>query len=173
MKSFEEVWHNYEKQLSTFVLSRVYDVEVQKEIMQEVALKIFTSIHQQKKHLRGWIYQITKNVIIDYYRKENKPLPEFQEIEASDGHIMQECLTPMLSKLSKVEQEILKLHYFQEYSLSEIAQMKQMPLNTVKSKLHRAKKSLGRAFFSCCDYEKNARGDTVNFTLRSPLGCNC
>jgi len=45
---FENIWKEYERELSSFVLSRVGDVEIQKEIMQEVALKIFTSIHTQK-----------------------------------------------------------------------------------------------------------------------------
>jgi len=46
---FENIWKEYERELSSFVLSRVGDVEIQKEIMQEVALKIFTSVHTQKK----------------------------------------------------------------------------------------------------------------------------
>lgn len=53
---FESIWKEYERELSSFVLSRVKDVEVQKEIMQEVALKIFVSLHTQNKHLRGWLY---------------------------------------------------------------------------------------------------------------------
>ncbi len=72
---FDNIWKDYEQELSAYILSRVYDIEIQKEIMQEIALKIFTSLHLQKEHLRGWLYSLTKNCIIDHSRKTNKPLP--------------------------------------------------------------------------------------------------
>lgn len=170
MKTFESIWSEYENELSSFVLSRVYDVEIQKEIMQEVALKIYQSLHQQNKHLRGWVYQITKNTIVDYYRKMAKPLPQIEEREEPIPHMMSECLKPMLEKLTSEEKELLELHYIQEFSIAEITQSKQLPFNTVKSKLYRAKRSLGKAFFSCCTYERDRVGNVVDFTLRQK-GC--
>ena len=41
------------------------------------------------------------------------------------------------------------------------------PLNTAKSQLFRAKKALAERFFSCCTYERNARGEVVDF-----FGCD-
>ena len=96
---FENIWKEFERELSSFVLSRVGDVEIQKEIMQEVALKIFTSIHTQKNHLRGWLYTLTKNAISDYFRKANRPLPELEEEIEVEEYILLECLTPMLDSL--------------------------------------------------------------------------
>lgn len=160
---FDSIWTMYEKELSAFVLSRVYDVEIQKEIMQEVALKIFTSLHQQQRHVRGWLYQLTKNAIIDYYRKANKPIPTIEEETDSHEHILLECLTPMLDALKSEEKEILELTQLQGYSLSEVASRKNIPFNTVKSKLFRAKKSLAGKFFSCCEYVRNSKGEIVGF----------
>jgi len=57
---FETLWHEYKRELSGYVLSRVKDEEVQKEIMQELALKIFTSLQLQKEHLHGWLYALRK-----------------------------------------------------------------------------------------------------------------
>lgn len=160
---FDSIWAMYEKELSAFVLSRVYDVEIQKEIMQEVALKIFTSLHNQQKHLRGWLYRLTKNSIIDYYRKANKPIPNLEQEIESEEHILSECLTPMLHALKTDEKEILELTQLQGYSLKEVAIRKNIPLNTAKSKLFRAKKSLASKFFSCCAYERNSKGEVVGF----------
>ena len=161
--SFDIIWTEYERELSAFVLSRVKDVEVQKEIMQEIALKIFTSLHLQKEHLRGWLYRLTKNAITDYYRKTNKPLPEFEEELLADEHILADCLYPVLNTLKKEEQSILELTQLQQYSLSEVASQKNIPLNTAKSQLFRAKKSLAKKFFSCCEYERNQKGEIVGF----------
>ncbi len=161
---FERVWASYEKELSSFVLSRVKDKEIQKEIMQEVALKIFTSLGHQHIHLRGWLYKITKNVIADYYRKNQKALPPFEDEKfEEEEHILLECLEPMLASLKDEEREILELTQLQQYSLKEIAQMKSMPFNTVKSQLYRAKKALAGKFFTCCNYARNQRGEVVDF----------
>ena len=166
MKEFDEIWNQYEQELSTYVLSRVGDIEVQKEIMQEVAVKIFLSIHSQKKHLRGWLYQVSKNAIADYYRKKDRPLPLIEEEKEQETHIMQECLEPMLNQLRPQEKEILFLTQLEKYSLKEVASMKNITFNTAKSQLFRAKKALSRAFFSCCEYERNQKGEIVNFSSK-------
>jgi len=169
--NFDDIWKTYEQELSAYVLSRVYDVEIQKELMQEIALKIFSSLHLQKKHLRGWLYTLTKNTITDYYRKANKPLPQLEEEIELDEHLLLECLEPMIERLKSEEKEILQLSQIEQYPLAEIASMKNLPLNTVKSKLFRAKKSLAKNFFSCCEYERNARGEVVDFVARDGCGC--
>ena len=166
MQEFESIWNEYEKELSLFVLSRVRDKEIQKEVMQEVALKIFTSLALQKDHLRGWLYTITKNSITDYYRKVQKPLPNLEEVAPKEDHILKECLSEMIGLLKEEEKEILRLTQLELFSLQEVASMKNLPQNTVKSKLYRAKKALSREFFSCCDYERNDRGDVVDFVAK-------
>jgi len=169
--NFDNIWKTYERELSAYVLSRVGDIEVQKELMQEIALKIFTSLHLQKEHLRGWLYSLTKNVIVDYYRKVNRPLPELEEKCEVEEHLLLECLQPMIDSLATQEKEILKLSQIEQYSLAEISTMKSLPLNTVKSKLFRAKKALAKNFFSCCEYETNSRGEVVDFVVKD--GCRC
>jgi len=169
--NFNDIWKTYERELSAYVLSRVGDIEVQKELMQEIALKIFTSLHLQKEHLRGWLYSLTKNVIVDYYRKVNRPLPELEVESEVEEHLLLECLQPMIDSLKTQEKEILKLSQIEQYSLAEISSIKSLPLNTVKSKLFRAKKALAKNFFSCCEYEMNARDEVVDFVVKD--GCRC
>jgi len=169
--NFDDIWKTYERELSAYVLSRVGDIEIQKGIMQEIALKIFTSLHLQKEHLRGWLYALTKNSISDHYRKSNKALPELEEEIELEEHLLLECLQPMIDSLKSEEKEILQLSQIEQYSLSEISSMKKLPLNTVKSKLFRAKKSLAKNFFSCCEYEKNTRGEVVDFVIKDGCGC--
>lgn len=169
--NFDDIWKIYERELSAYVLSRVGDKELQKELMQEIALKIFTSLHLQKEHLRGWLYSITKNCIIDHYRKTNKPLPELEEEIEIEEHLLLECLQPMIDTLKSEEKEILELSQIEQYSLAEISSMKHLTINTVKSKLFRAKKSLAKNFFSCCEYERNTKGEIIDFVAKDGCGC--
>ena len=74
----------------------------------------------------------------------------------------------MLNSLKPQEKEVLDLTQLQEYSLKEVAIQKVIPFNTAKSQLFRAKKALASAFFTCCSYEHNERGEIVDFD-----GCGC
>ncbi len=65
---------------------------------------------------------------------------------------------------------MLELTQLQEYSLKEVSILKGIPLNTAKSQLFRAKKALASQFFSCCAYERNERGEVVDF---DGDGCAC
>ena len=161
MNSFEDIWKKYESELSAFVLSRVKDQEVQKEIMQEVAIKIFTSLYSQKKHLRGWLYTLTKNTINDYYRKNKLLLLALEEEKEPEEYFLLECLQPMMQKLSREEQDILDLIQIKQFSLKEVAKEKRLSPSAVKSRLFRAKKSLAKHLFSCCDYERNTKGEVI------------
>ena len=169
--TFDEIWKTYERELSAYVLSRVGDVELQKELMQEIALKIFTSLHLQKEHLRGWLYTLTKNTITDHYRKANRPLPILEVEMEHEEHIMLECLEPMLKTLSLEEQEILQLTQLEQYSLQEVATQKNLSHSAVKSRLFRAKKALAKSLFTCCAYERNSRGEVVDFVSKGGYGC--
>ena len=162
--NFETIWRTYEKELSSYVLSRVGDSEIQKEIMQEAALKIYTSLHMQKDHLRGWLYRIVKNAMADYFRKQGKPLPQLGEPVQEESYPLTECLKPMMARLSKQEQEILELTQIQQYCLRDVAEQRKIPLNTAKSQLFRAKNALAKRLFSCCEYERNAKGEVTDFT---------
>ncbi len=162
-KDFERIWQEYERELSGYVLSRVGDVEIQKEVMQEVALKIFTSLHLQKEHLRGWLYRLTKNTITDYFRKANRVLVAFEEEAEAEPYLLLECLAPMMQSLKEQDREILELTQLQQFSLREVAKLKKIPLNTAKSRLFRAKKALANRLFSCCSYERNSKGEVVDY----------
>ena len=166
-KKFEHIWQEYEGELSSYVLSRVGDIEIQKEIMQEVAIKIFTSLHFQKKHLRGWLYSLAKNIIIDHYRRVNRPLPQIENELKEEDYVLEECLKPMLNRLKPKEQEILELIQLQQYSIKEVAIQKNIPINTIKSQLFRAKKALALNLLSCCEYERNREGLVVDY-----FGCD-
>ncbi len=163
MNRFETIWEQYEKELSAYVLSRVRDKEIQKEVMQEVALKIFVSLHQQKAHLRGWLYRICKNAINDYFRRENREDFEMKMDDEPAGHILDECLVYMLEQLYIEDKEILEETQLQGYTLKEVAEQRSLSLSAIKSKVFRAKKSLANLFFSCCEYERNSRGEIVEF----------
>ncbi len=73
-KEIENIWMDLNGELYKFVYGRVNDEQVAKDILQEVFLKIQLNINQLKNtsKLTSWVYQITRNTILDYYRKPKK-----------------------------------------------------------------------------------------------------
>ena len=71
----ERVWEAFHTPLLQFIRRRVSDEPTAEDVLQEV----FLSIHQHMdtlrdvKKLESWLYQITRNAIIDSYR-EHRPL---------------------------------------------------------------------------------------------------
>src|SRR5438309_10989266 len=66
----EKVWEEFHPKLKQFVLRRIPDEQSSEDVLQDVFLKIHTRIDtlRDEEKLQGWIYQIARNAIADYYR---------------------------------------------------------------------------------------------------------
>jgi RNA polymerase sigma-70 factor (ECF subfamily) len=105
MKKTENIWHEYNEKLSAFLRTRV-DNDAVEDILQDVFVKIHTRIDTLKEDakLESWLFQITRNAVIDYYRsrKPTVEMPEWIEQEqANEDEIIRKelssCLAPMIS----------------------------------------------------------------------------
>src|SRR5579863_1804736 len=67
----EKVWEEFHPRLKQFILKRIPDEQNAEDILQEVFLKIHARIGtlRDEEKLQSWMYQITRNVIADYYRE--------------------------------------------------------------------------------------------------------
>ena len=72
--STEKIWEQFSHHLKLFLLKRVRNEHDAEDILQDV----FTKIHANLTNLKGqqkvaaWAYQITRNSIIDYYRRQSR-----------------------------------------------------------------------------------------------------
>ena len=90
-----KIWNKFNREIFEFILSRVGNIELTKDILQEVFIKIHNNVEHlnEGQKVTNWIYQITRNAIIDYYRKKkitvvesNFDLPE--EIEPKQSTLL-------------------------------------------------------------------------------------
>ena len=104
----EYIWKEYHDKLHGFILSRVNETSVADDILQEVFMRILSRVDTLKDcdKLQSWIYQITRNSIIDHYRgqKKTSELPSMltePEAEISDtvSEEVKACLLPMIESL--------------------------------------------------------------------------
>ena len=178
---FNVLWQQYETELTAFVRARLYDKSLASDILQEVAIKIYKKQNTlaELENVRAWLYRVTRNTLIDFYKKNDRTIPEelyslerIVDREENDTDALDSCLTYMSRTLSQSDNEILHLSVLEEYSLKEIATKLNLSLEGTKSKLKRAKKKLSSEFFECCSLDRDARGNIFDFKANDKK-CHC
>lgn len=124
---------------------------------QDVWLRVLRGIARLRDgaKLRPWLFGIAHRVLMDRLREQFRlplvsdgdmdleALPAGDE-DALDAESELAALRDGLARLPALECEVLTLFYLRELSLDEVAQVLAVPLGTVKSRLHRARRLLRR-----------------------------
>jgi RNA polymerase sigma factor (sigma-70 family) len=121
---------------------------------QEALIRIYTKIdsYEEKALFKTWVQRIVTNICIDKFRKA-KPTISIDELEMSftshsnvEDEIMGDYLAKdireAIDKLPEHHRSVVVLRYMQDFSYHEIAESLNLPLNTVKSYLFRARQQL-------------------------------
>jgi RNA polymerase sigma-70 factor, ECF subfamily len=165
--ALEELYDRYVKLIYSFSLKIIKgDTEKAKEIVQQVFLQIWMTkrtYSSSKGQFVNWVLTITRNIAIDLIRKEQKhkgtiqlELDEWWQMQDQKSEDVPQQVSKNLLKqqiqeakrhLSEPQQRLINLLYWEGYSLSEIAELEQKPLGTIKSRLHQTLKKL-RNYFS-------------------------
>ena len=127
------------------------------DVAQEVFVKLWRSLdgYDGRAQLSTWIYAITRNAAISALRKERPTRslsdPEvLAEAEARAPHLDEArgddaALWRAVGALPAAQRQAVILYYQDERPVEEVAAMLGMPVNTVKTHLHRARARLAAA----------------------------
>lgn len=107
------------------------------EAIQELTYRTLKKIHTVKEptYIGTWLVRILINICLDMKKKQEKLLYNHELEIASEDHYPFE-IVDIIASLPKEQQELIYLKYFQDLKNGEIAQLKQIPEGTVKSRLH-------------------------------------
>lgn len=139
----EAVFRRYADMIYRVALHNLDDPADADDILQEVCLVLLTKkLPEDEEHLKSWLIRVTINKCRDlsrsFWRRNRKSIDDYEDIEAEKPpEIMAE-----LQSLSESYRNIIYLYYYEEYTVSEIAQLLRMNVNTVKSGLRRARDQL-------------------------------
>lgn len=110
----------------------------------DVFLKVWTAVErgQRPERFRVWVRRIAHNVLVDYWRHPHQGRELLVDVRESSA-VAKDMETPVvveesLGQLDFALREILVLHFYQQFTLQEIAELVGTPLGTVKSRLARA-----------------------------------
>ena len=102
---------------------------------------------KNKDSFKPWIISIARNKCNDYFRERAKllelPVEELLETKLMPdrhGFTEMQSVQDTLEKLGEKEKQILYLYFWKEMTQEQIAEKLGVPLGTVKSRLHTAKK---------------------------------
>ena len=175
-----QIWQTYRAELFHFVLKRVRDKALAEDIVHDVFIKAYTRLGDLKDlgKLRPWLYQITRNALVDYYRSQKpvEQLPEdlISEKAGGDNRAEQElarCLLPLLDELPAGYRDALTLAEFEGVTQQEIASREGLSLSGAKSRVQRARKMLREILLQCCRVEMDQRGGIIDY--EPAKGCDC
>jgi len=172
-----QIWDSFKNELLGFIKSRISDDIIAEDILQDIFIKIHLkkdAITDDSK-ITSWVYQITRNSIIDYYRKKklntesllfDVKLPEQEKESTKD---FTKCLIPFIDQLNNEDKDALNKTFTGELSQKEYAQSIGLSYTATKSRIQRARQKLKNLFINCCDVETDGYGNIIT----ENENCNC
>jgi len=179
MIDFYEIWQQFHVKLKAFIYSQVKDMDVTNDILQEVSIKILENIHTLKdsNKLDKWVFQITRNVIMDYFRQvkivDHIPVDlDDEPHQKKMHHKLSCCILPFIQQLSDSDKEIMLLTYDKNMNQKELAEYLGISYSGAKSRVQRARERLKDLFEKCCYIEYDKYGNVINYSKKnSPVDC--
>lgn len=155
----ELLWETFHGPLKNFLLKRTVD--------------------EQK--LRSWIYQITRNTLADYYRKNKKMerLPDSltdMKVNNEDEVLRElaECIRPMVQKLPTIYREAVELTELDGYSQKELSERLGISHSGAKSRVQRGREKLKEMLLDCCQFQFDRFGHIIDHdAINGESSLNC
>ncbi len=174
-----QIWQEFSQSLLDFIRKRVDDPYDAEDILQDVFVKIHTHIDtlQDNGRLVPWLYQITRNTIIDYYRtrRPTVDLPESLSVdpEPIESHPKAQLafgLHDLIQTLPPKYRQAITLTELHGLKQTELADRLGISVSGAKSRVQRGRQMLRQALLDCCHFEFDRRGGVIDYTPH-PTGC--
>jgi RNA polymerase sigma-70 factor (ECF subfamily) len=149
--AFEELYRRYARRLKGFFFLQLGgDEELAADATHDVFLRAYEarSRYQEGRRVDTWLFTIAYNICRNHYRSnayeaqflanlDAEPVTN-QQIEVQlDQAALDEALAQVLAELPAPLHQIFSLHYQEELTIPQIAEIVGVPEGTIKSRLHK------------------------------------
>jgi RNA polymerase sigma-70 factor (ECF subfamily) len=163
-KAFEMIVRKYEQPLTSYLGRMTGEREAALDFAQEVFLKVYCSLASYRPAYKfsTWLFKIASNHLIDHWRKKRLPTVSLdQPVDDDEGPLLPQVADPGPSVVRRLElaeirqkieraletvpealRELFVLRHVNEFSYEEIADIKGLPVGTVKNRVFQAKELL-------------------------------
>ncbi len=153
-EAFAALFHQYKNLVYKTAYLMLDSTDEAEDVLQEVFLQVHRSLstfEPSKGSFTTWLYRVTVNHCLSRRRKRRllmvslekiPPLALTEHPSSQDRLEDEEAVRQALSRLSEKLRMVVILRYYLELSYAEIAQILNIPVGTVKSRLELALKTL-------------------------------
>lgn len=181
-----QIWVELKTNLHRFISRRASNEADADDILQEVFIKIHSNIGRLRDttKLHSWVYQITRNSIIDYYRSRRSDLSldaspdafdiskeEMPDADAEREEIMK-CLSPMVARLPDEYRKALVMSDVQGITQAKVAGELNLSVSGAKSRVQRARGKMKDMLLDCCHFQFDRLGRPVTMNSKN-CGSSC
>jgi len=155
-KKYSKIYDQYIAKIYRFIFIKVNSQEIAEDLASETFLRGWERLKEldgKIDNLPAFLYQIARNLVVDHYREKNHtnlvsadssqiadPRNDLGEKVAFDSDLR--IILATMTGLSDDYREVINLHYLDDLSIKETAQILNRPEGTVRVMIHRALKEL-------------------------------
>lgn len=154
-QAYAHIINKYKNQLYATILRMTRNPHDAGDLVQEAFIKVYEQLgkYDGKGSFSSWLYRVSFNHCMDEFRKKRY---QMRQVEINE-ELMEDPRHPeviflkneksrhlerLISSLPDDERMIILLRYVNELSYDEISELAEVPISTVRNKLHRAKKKM-------------------------------
>lgn len=154
-QAYAHIINKYKNPLYATILRMTKNPQDAQDFVQEAFIKVYRQLgkYDETGKFSSWMYRVAINHCMDEFRKKRYKM---KQVEINEGQVLNSNhpeviflkkeksrqLERLIASLPQDERMIILLRYVNELSYSEISELVDIPLSTVRNKLHRAKKKM-------------------------------
>lgn len=176
----EIIWNRFHDKLLLFIQTKVKGKATAEDLLQDVFIKIQLNLGGLKEEtkLQSWVFQIARNVINDYYRKQ-KPMGDFDDnFDLADdeykGEVMSEVegwLGDFIDELPEKYRDAIIYSEMEGVPQKELADQLGISYTNVRARVQRGRKLLKNNLEMCCEFFTDQYGNVFDYRDRQKK-CN-
>ena len=163
-EAFRVLVQKHQKRVHALIWRKIGDFHIAEEITQDTFLRVYKKLASLKDPnlFDGWLYVIANRLCLNWIRR-HKPKTQLQSLEetqvnevektsyanyesdrreTANAEHRREIVKELLEKLPESERTVVTLYYLGEMTAKEIGKFLGVSVNTIKSRLHRARERL-------------------------------
>lgn len=174
----ESIWNQYRSALLGFIKKRV-DNAYAEDILQNVFVKVISKIDSldDSAKIESWLYQITRNAVVDFYRSRKTATPpdwyDEEDIENPDIQELCNCLVPLINTLPEKYRTVLLLSEVKRKPQQNVADSLSISLTAAKSRILRGRDMLKGVILGCCTITKDSTNSVISCEKKTNKCSEC
>jgi RNA polymerase sigma-70 factor (ECF subfamily) len=181
--SIETIWEMYHKKLKHYIMKKVSDPYEVEDILQEVSLKLIkrqNGVHELE-NIEAWLFRVTQNAIVDYYRRKNKIsyVDDLESLSTKDTFTSEpnnynieaaSCMLKLTDYLPESYKEAIIESDYKGIKQTTLGEKWQLSHSGTKNRVQRARKKLKETLLTCCEVKSDNKGNIIELVGKKVQG---